>query len=129
MSINESVFEEYAQETRKRWGSTEAYAESQRRTAGYSREDHARLAEGMNGLMAEFAHCMQSGNSADSEQAQQLVRRWQSFISEHYYQCTDGILAGLGQMYTADERFRNSIDAHGEGTAQFMSDAIAAYCG
>ena len=53
----------------------------------------------------------------------------QQFISDRYYTCTPQILAGLGQMYTADERFRQNIDAAGgDGTAEFVSRAIAAYC-
>jgi len=113
---------------RERWGSTEAYKESEQRTAGCSPQKQGELIAAMNGIIAEFALCMRSGGTTDGEQAQALVRSWQAFISEHYYCCTDEILAGLGQMYTADERFRSNIDAHGEGTARFMSEAIAAYC-
>jgi len=36
-------------------------------------------------------------------------------------------LAGLGKMYVADERFKKNIDKYGEGTAEFVADAIAAY--
>lgn len=63
----------------------------------------------------------------DSPEAQALVREWQDFISSHYYDCTREILAGLGQMYTADERFQKNIDRFGAGTAAFLSAAIAAY--
>ncbi len=125
----DSQREEYAKEARERWGHTDAYRESERRSAAYSADEQSRITDDMNNLMAEFAGCMQSGESADGEKAQELVHRWQSFISEHYYRCTDEILAGLAQMYTADERFRGNIDSHGEGTAQFMADAIGAYCG
>ena len=52
------------------------------------------------------------------------------FITDHFYTCTPEILAGLGQMYVADDRFRKNIDmAGGEGTAAFVAQAIAAYCG
>ena len=56
------------------------------------------------------------------------MKEWQDFISTHYYQCTREILAGLGAMYTADERFQKNLDRFGEGTAAFLSKAIAAYC-
>ena len=121
--------EEYAKEVRERWGSTDAYRESEQRTAGYSADDHSRIAGAMNDLMAEFAHCMQNGESAGSKQAQELVGRWQSLISQNYYHCTDEILAGLGQMYAADERFRRNIDrVGGEGSAEFIRNAIEIYC-
>ena len=56
------------------------------------------------------------------------MARWQAHITRHYYACTKEILAGLGQMYTADGRFMQNIDRAGAGTAQLMSDAIAVYC-
>jgi hypothetical protein len=60
---------------------------------------------------------------------QEKVAALQAFITEHFYPCTDEILAGLGQMYAADERFRTNIDAAGgDGCAVFAAQAIAAYC-
>ena len=54
----------------------------------------------------------------------------QQFITDHFYTCTLEILAGLGEMYVADNRFRKNIDkADGEGTADFVAQAIRAYCG
>ena len=78
--------------------------------------------------MAEFAECMKNGFTPDSNEAVNLVRKLQSYITETSYTCTDEILAGLGKMYTGDERFRKNIDRHGDGTAQFISDAIEKYC-
>lgn len=63
-------------------------------------------------------------------EAQAAIRDLQQFITDHFYTCTPEILAGLGQMYVADDRFRKNIDmAGGEGTADFVAQAIAAYCG
>lgn len=118
----------YAAEARDRWGGTDAYRQSEQRTAGYSTEDQQRLTAAMDALIAEFAACRKSGHSPADAAAQELVRRWQEFISRHYYTCTDEILAGLGAMYVCDRRFTDSIDRHGEGTARFMSEAIKAYC-
>ena len=54
----------------------------------------------------------------------------QQFITDHFYTCTLEILAGLGEMYVADDRFRKNIDkAGGEGTADFVAQVIRAYCG
>ena len=82
----------------------------------------------MNDIMAEFAVCMKNGNEADSDTAQDLVKTLQNHITENYYNCTNPILAGLGMMYVGDERFKNNIDKHGDGTAQFICDAITIYC-
>ena len=63
-------------------------------------------------------------------EAQAAIRDLQQFITDHFYTCTLEILAGLGEMYVADDRFRKNIDeAGGEGTADFVAQAIRAYCG
>lgn len=82
-------------------------------------------------LMAQFAALGKlKALSPATPEAQAAVRDLQQFITEHFYTCTPEILAGLGEMYSADERFRAGIDkAGGEGTAEFVSKAIAAYCG
>lgn len=124
----EAQRELYAKEAKEKWGRTDAYKESAGKTKGYSKEKWDEVNEGMNALMAEFAECKNRGNSSDSDRAQALVKKWQDYITENYYTCTNEILAGLGAMYTADERFRANIDRHGDGTAEFMCEAIKVYC-
>ena len=79
-------------------------------------------------IFAEFAACKDSGASADSAEAQVLVAKLQSHITANYYTCTNEILADLGKMYIADERFKKNIDKYGDGTAEFASKAITAFC-
>ncbi len=119
---------QYAKEAKEKWGSTSAYKESEEKTKGYTKEMWSEANDGMNALMAQFAKCRADGNASEGNAAQALVKKWQDYITEHFYTCTKEILAGLGEMYIADERFRASIDRHGEGTAVFMHDAIKAYC-
>ena len=99
---------------------------------GYSSNDtKEKWAEANDGLMAifaEFAVCKQSGAIADSDEAQALVAKLQTHITTNYYTCTDEILAGLGKMYVADERFKKNIDKYGDGTAEFASDSIEVLC-
>ena len=117
---------QYAEEAKTRWGETEAYRESAWRTAKYTDEDFARIQKQSGALFTEFAAL--AGTDPADARVQALVGRWQALISESYYFCTDEILAGLGQMYIADERFTKNIDQFGAGTAKLMSDAIAIYC-
>ena len=78
-------------------------------------------------IFAEFADCKDRGVSADSAEAQALVAKLQAHITANYYTCTDEILAGLGKMYVADERFKKNIDKYSDGTSEFVSEAIAEY--
>ena len=116
----------YAEEARRRWGGTDAYAESEKKTAGYGKEQWAAIQQEADEIFAAFATLR--GHAPDEPDVQALVARWQVHITRNYYACTKETLAGLGQMYTADERFIQNIDRAGAGTAQLMSAAIAAYC-
>ena len=113
------------QEAKARWGETAAYAQYTENVAGKNERD---LFAGMEAVLAEFSACKTQGNVPSSPAAQELVEKLQNYISNHIYTSTKEILAGLGQMYTADERFKTNIDKHGEGTASFISSAIAHYC-
>ena len=124
----ETARQQYEDEAKQRWGDTDAYRESQAKTAGYSKEKWNNVLTGMNGVFAEFSECKNCGESADSDTAQRLVKKLQDYITANFYHCTDDIHAGLGQMYVCDERFKNNIDSHGEGTAEFVSDAVKIYC-
>ena len=117
----------YAEEARNRWGDTEAYRESERRTANYSQNDWNVLYDGMDAIMEGFAELKAEGISSDSEPARLQVKKLKQFITEKMYTCTDEILAGLGQLYIADERFKKNIDKHGEGTAAYVSKSIKCY--
>ena len=117
----------YETEACSRWGNTGAYYEYEQKRKNYTKEKWAEANDGMMVIFAEFAVCKDSEASADSAEAQALVAKLQAHITENYYTCTDEILAGLGKMYIADERFKKNIDKYGEGTAEFAADAIAAY--
>lgn len=125
MQINE--FERYRTEAKEKWGSTEAWKEQTEKTKDYSAETWDSLADGMDEIMDEFAFCMQNGAKADSEDAQNLVKKLQNHITENYYTCTPEILSYLGMMYVSDDRFTANIDKHGDGTAEFISKAITFY--
>ena len=115
-------------EAEEKWGKTDAYKEYEKKTADYSGQKWDDVANGMDHIMAEFAICMRKDESPDSAEAQNLVKMLQNYITENFYLCTKEILEGLGQMYVADERFRKNIDKHADGTAAFISEAIAVYC-
>ena len=118
----------YEIEARSRWGYTTAYREHEQKTKNYTKEKWAEVNDGLMAIFAEFAACKDSDASADSDEAQALVAKLQAHITANYYTCTDEILAGLGKMYVADERFKKNIDKYGEGTAEFAAGAIAMYC-
>ena len=114
----------YETEARERYGNTVAYREHEQKTKNYTKEKWTEANDGLMAVFAEFAACKQSGVEVDSNEAQALVAKLQAHITANYYTCTDEILAGLGKMYVADERFKKNIDKYGEGTAEFAAEAI-----
>ena len=118
----------YEVEARERWGNTSVYREHEKKTKNYSKEKWAKANDGMMAIFAEFAACKQNCASADSAEVQALVAKLQAHITENYYTCTDDIFAGLGKIYVADERFKKNIDKYGKGNAEFVAEAIAAFC-
>ena len=127
-TFDNNEFKKYETEAREKWGNTDAYTEYSEQTKNYSDRKWNDLAAGMDNIMSEFALCMKKNETPASPEAQILVKALQNHITENYYNCTDSILAGLGQMYVADERFKANIDKHADGTAEFIRDAIENYC-
>ena len=125
MDVLENKNEKYGNEAKERWGNTDAYREYASKHEGTPGEDT--VAE-MNAIFAEFSRLMRSDALPDSVEVQSAVMTLQAYITEHFYTCTKEILAGLGQMYVADERFKANIDKHGAGTAVFTAAAIDIYC-
>lgn len=122
----ERMKRQYAGEVRERWGGTPAYEESLLREQSRTQVKAIEAREEMEALMREFAGVR--GLAPDDARVRELVERWQACITRHYYTCTEEILSGLGQMYAGDARFKGNIDRFGDGTADCMSRAIAAYC-
>ena len=117
----------YSKESLERWDKTDAYCEHEQKTKSYTKEKWAEASDGLMAIFAAFAACKDSGASADSAEVQALVVKLQAHITANYYTCTDEILAGLGKMYVADERFKKNIDKCGEGTAEFAANSISVY--
>lgn len=120
-AFNKSEIDKYADEAKKKWENTAAYKEFA--------EKHSDSDDKTEEFMQIFAEIGKIKHlEPDSQTVQGMIKKLQNFITENYYTCTDDILKGLGQMYIADERFKNSIDsAGGNGTAEFTAQAINTY--
>ena len=97
-----------------------------RRLQEMKRDNHG-FDKGLAEMVYEFVDFKTRGVEVDSAEANELVKRWQKFMTENYYECTDELLEALGAMYAGDD-FKGKIDVFGEGTALYMSRMILAYC-
>ncbi|MDG4516865.1 MerR family transcriptional regulator [Streptococcus suis] len=122
--FDKSALLAFQEEAKERWGNTTAFQEFSAKT---NQEGFAQISSEMSGIMMEFGQLKKL--SADDSKVQSQVEVLKAYISENFYNCTNEILASLGQMYIADNRFTQFIDqVGGEGTATFVSQAIAIYC-
>ena len=125
--FSEEKLKEYEKKARESWGGTKAWTEYEKKTASYSKEKFGSLGKEMMDIFKEFGKIKNSAPSG--EEAQALVKKLQSFITDNYYNCTNQILAGLGQMYSAEGEMKSSIDSYaGEGSADFAAKAISFFC-
>ena len=133
--VNEMGFEvfdkkemtQYAKEVSERWGNTNAYKEFQQKTKDRTDEEQGKIGQQLMSLFVEMGQLRELEPTDPS--IQEKIAGLQKYITENYYHCTIEILSGLGQIYVCDERMKNNIDAAGgEGTAQFVSQAISVYC-
>lgn len=127
-AFDTSKIDEYARRAKEQWGNTAEYKESEEKAKGRTKEEEKDMMVQFMQIFTEFGAI--KDQAPDGAEAQSQVKKLQDYITEHFYQCSDEILSGLGQMYAADGEFKENIDrAGGEGTAVFVSDAIRCFCG
>lgn len=123
----EAVMENpYADEAKERWGHTEAYKESMRRTKRYTKDDWAQIQAEGEEIEARFAELLKAGVAQESDEATETADAHREHISKWFYPCDKEIHVGLGEMYVADPRFTAHYDRRAEGLAAYVSAAIKA---
>lgn len=126
-AFDKTEIEQYKREARDRWGNTEAYQEYMHRQLRKTPEQSQSEGEAVMGFLQDM--CKLRHLPPDSSEAQQKVKELQEMFTRNFYNCTNEILAALGEMYVDSDRFRKNINKEcGEGSAEFLRDAIRAYC-
>ncbi len=120
------MFLGFEEEAKARWGKTDAYAESARRTKSYTKEDWSRIQADADAISIALADLMKAGVPAADARAMDLAERHRMHIDRWFYACTSQIHVGLGEMYVADERFAQNYEKHHAGLAAYFRDAIVA---
>ncbi|MXW67591.1 MAG: hypothetical protein F4Z72_11430 [Gemmatimonadales bacterium] len=117
---------QYQDEVERRWGGSEAYAESMRRTRAYGKDDWTRITEEGETVVAGLAELMAEGAQAAGRAAMDLAEEHRRHIDRWFYPCSHGMHRNLAEMYTADPRFEAYFEKRGKGLAVFVQDAIRA---
>jgi DNA-binding transcriptional MerR regulator len=119
---------QYKDEVTERWGK-EAYEQGDRWWRGLSDDDKRDFKQRQLDIARDYARAHQEGLAPDGEEAQAITRRHYEWVSGGWQGRwpTAEQFTGLGQMYVADPRFTANYDVHGEGTAQFVCDAMEVF--
>jgi MerR family transcriptional regulator, thiopeptide resistance regulator len=117
---------EYEDEARDRWGDTDAYRESARRTQAYGEAEWNEIRAESEAIVRELIELMRAGEPAGGPAARALAERHRAHISRWFYLCSPRMHRGLGEMYIADERFTSTYEHQAEGLAAYLHDAIVA---
>ena len=119
--------DEYAKQAKESWGNTKEFKEFEKKQKNRSDEETKMVNQQLMMIFAEFGKIKLE--KYESEEAQNLVKKLQNFITDNFYICSNEILSGLGKMYASGDDFTKNIDAFaGEGTAVFVDKAIEYYC-
>lgn len=116
----EYLKEKYQKEVEERFGNSNEYKESNKRTKNYKQVDWDRIMSEQN----DIYHRMSLESDITSSDVKKLVDEWQEFISRNFYQCSDEVLLGLADMYVSDHRFKENLNKVKDGFASFISEAI-----
>ena len=116
----------YEDEVRDRWGETEAYAESSKRTARYSKDDWKRMKDEADLINRRLADLFAAGTGAEAEESMEAAEQHRLHIDRWFYPCSHEMHAGLGDMYVLDPRFTKFWDDYQPGLAAFVRDAFLA---
>lgn len=119
----------YEDEVKERWGHTDAYKESARRTKRYTKEDWMRIKDEGAASIATMVGLFDEGVAPSDPRAMDVAEEARLAIDRNFYPCSHQMHVGLGDMYCADQRFTAFYDQHREGLAKWLSRAIKANAG
>ena len=118
--------DEYAAEVEERWGDSDPYRESKRRTSAYTKADWQRIKAQGQAAIEQVVAAMRAGRPADSPEAVDGAEAHRRQIDDAFYPLSYEGHVGLAEMYLADPRFTATYEKIAPGLAQYLHDAIKA---
>lgn len=126
MSVIEEHRKKYAEEAKQKYGDSDAYKESSKKTSKYTKEDWARIMAKKEEIDDKIIANMDKGPA--NEVVQEAVAEIRQHITDNFYNCTLEIFRGLSDLYVEDHRFTENIDKKKSGYAKFLREAMQIYC-
>ena len=117
----------YEEEAKQRWGHTPQYAESQRKWAGYSKEQKQAIIE-EGGQFAVRMVTTNPNTKPDDPDVQAAIGEYLAYFNKYFYTCDAEFMRNLSDMWVQDERFAINYERIRKGGAIFIRDAVHIFC-
>jgi DNA-binding transcriptional MerR regulator len=118
--------DEHAAEAEERWGNTEAWQQSRRKTAAYTKRDWITIKAEADANIEGFAAAIRAGEPSDGTVAMDLAEAHRGHLSRWFYDCGYNMHRGLADLYISDPRYMASYDEIEPGFSRYVHDAIMA---
>ena len=118
--------DQYADETKQRWGNTEAYKISAKRTKSYTEADWQKLKDEQAAIYADALAALKDGVRPNEARAMDVAERHRLSFDRWFYPCSPKMHCGLADLWEADRRYADNIDKHGAGLTEYLAAAVRA---
>lgn len=119
------IDDDYAAEAEERWGNTDAWKQSQERTAKLTKADWQQIKDEGDAFTAKLAQAMAEGVQPASAAANALAEEHRAGIAR-FYDCDHTMQVNVAETYVSDDRMRAYYDDIAPGLAQFVRDIVVA---
>lgn len=115
--------EKYGREARKAY--TDAVVdESNRKVLELTQEEYARMTQLSEEILRRLEEAVSRGESGMGREGKEIAALHKEWLQFYWPSYSPDAHKALGEMYTADQRFRDYYDAKVPGCAAFLRDAL-----
>ncbi|GKT31980.1 MerR family transcriptional regulator [Aduncisulcus paluster] len=114
--LSKAELEAYKEEAKAKWG-VQIVEASEKRLRDKGLDNPEVLQEQLEDIFTRTA-------AVEDKAVQKLMEELRSYMNQ-FYDCSDEMFRGLGQMYVEDERFHKNISKFGTGLPEFLAKAMA----
>lgn len=119
----------HGDEAEQRWGDTDAWRQSQRRTSRYGKTEWLTITHQTHDIDAQFVAALQAGQPPTSPAAMDIAEAHRQHIDRWFYDCPPEMHRTLGELYVGDPRFTAHYDEQAPGLARYVREAVTANAG
>ncbi len=85
------------------------------------------IADGFNEIFFAFSENISKEISATSKENIDLAEKLHKHLCKYAFNCPIDVFSSIGHGYVQNIEFKNNLDKFGDGTAQYVCDAIQQY--